>query len=144
MYINKYNILNIIIIMVIIIATIQCSENDISNNKDGKVKNMTASEFMFLEENGELDKYNIIDVRTEMEYEQGHLKGSTLIPDMDIKNVEDAKIIDDSKPVIVYCRSGNRSFRVSNILNNAGMDVHNLEGGILALKREGYDGFTFD
>jgi rhodanese-related sulfurtransferase len=127
-----------------VIVLIQCSDKEIEEKKDNKVKNMTAREYMMLEENGELDKYNIIDVRTEMEYNEGHLQNSTLIPDMEIQSVEDAKLIDDSKPVIVYCRSGNRSFRVSNILNNAGFNVYNLEGGILALKREGYNGFIYD
>ncbi len=100
---------------------------------------MTASEFIVIEQNGELDKYRIIDVRTEDEYQKGHIKDSILIPDLDIISNEDIKNIDKSKQIIVYCRTGSRSYRVSMIFENAGYTVFNLEGGILALMREGYD-----
>jgi rhodanese-related sulfurtransferase len=75
--------------------------------------------------------YLLLDVRTQEEYDAGHIEGSTLIPVDELGNriseIEDYK----DKTVLVYCRSGNRSVTASNILiSNGFTKVHNLLGGI--------------
>jgi rhodanese-related sulfurtransferase len=49
----------------------------------------------------------LIDVRTKAEFDQGHIPGSVLIP-YDVLETE-LKETDKSRPIVVYCRSGNRS-----------------------------------
>lgn len=69
------------------------------------------------------NEYIIIDVRTEEEYEESHLKEAINIPydeiDKDI-NI-DKKIV-----VFVYCRSGARSSIAFNTLTNLGYTVYDL------------------
>ncbi len=51
----------------------------------------------------------LVDVRTPEEYASGHIAGSVLIPDYDLAAKAAKMLPDKSKPIIVYCRSGNRS-----------------------------------
>ncbi len=49
----------------------------------------------------------LLDVRTKAEFDQGHIPGSLLMPYDSIRS--DFKEADKSRPIVVYCRSGNRS-----------------------------------
>lgn len=72
------------------------------------------------EENAQL-----VDVRTPQEHAQGTLPGSVNLPLEHIHLVHDQ--LDKARPVILYCRSGQRSARAGMILQNLGFDaVHNL------------------
>jgi rhodanese-related sulfurtransferase len=76
-------------------------------------------------------EYLLLDVRTQEEYDERHIEGSTLIPVGELESrlgeISDYK----DKPVLVYCRSGNRSVTASNVLiDNGFTEVHNLLGGI--------------
>jgi rhodanese-related sulfurtransferase len=54
---------------------------------------------LFLKEKN-LEDYNLVDVRTPKEYEQGHLPGAELIPVGDLANR--LSQLDPNKPTIVY------------------------------------------
>lgn len=73
----------------------------------------------------------ILDVRTPGEYREGHIKGSVLIPVQELER-EYTKISEHlQKPVLIYCRSGNRSVTASNILMSKGFhDLYHMKGGI--------------
>lgn len=62
----------------------------------------------------------VIDVRTPLEYKTGHFKGSKLIPhdeiEFRIKELEQYK----DKPILLYCRSGNRAGFAKRILEKYG------------------------
>jgi rhodanese-related sulfurtransferase len=53
----------------------------------------------FLNEKGS-EKYNLVDVRQQKEYEQGHLPGAQLIPLGELANR--VKELDPNKPTIAY------------------------------------------
>ncbi len=53
----------------------------------------------FLKEKSD-DEYNLVDVRTLKEYEEGHLPGAQLIPVGELR--ERLQELDPSKPTIVY------------------------------------------
>lgn len=81
----------------------------------------------------------ILDVRTPMEYNGGHLKDATLIPvqvlQSSLAQLDSVRNAD----VLVYCRTGNRSTVASNILLDNGFKrVYNLQGGIVNWKRKSY------
>jgi phage shock protein E len=79
----------------------------------------------------------ILDVREQEEYDQGHIPGVTLIPSGQIANR--LSEIPKDKPVIVTCRSGNRSATATQYLREQGYtNVHNMEGGIVAWQGAGY------
>ena len=62
----------------------------------------------------------IVDVRTQEEYDSGHIEGAILVP-LNTLLLEDFTALPDKEQVIlVYCRSGNRSRSASQILVEAG------------------------
>jgi len=66
----------------------------------------------------------IIDVRTSMEFEDGHVPGSILITlDSIPESVERIKAM--NKPVILVCRSGARAGSAQAYLKRFGIDVIN-------------------
>ena len=76
-------------------------------------------------------EYLLLDVRTQAEYDEGHINDPTLIPVDELESRLDEISEYKDKPVLVYCRSGNRSVTASNILiQNGFSEVHNLLGGI--------------
>jgi len=62
----------------------------------------------------------LIDVRSSMEYEQGHLNNSINIDVDSIESVIESKVEDKNTKIIVYCRSGNRSATAANKLVEMG------------------------
>lgn len=79
----------------------------------------------------------VLDVRTPEEYAQGHLAGAVLIPVQDIAQRTDGLPADKERPILVYCRSGNRSGRAQRFLMEMGYrNVVNLKGGTLSWSAE--------
>ena len=77
------------------------------------------------------NKVLLFDVRTMEEYNTGHLKGSVNIDfyEEELFN-KFFKKVEKSKPIYIYCRSGNRSKKSSEKLQELGfVKVYDLEGG---------------
>jgi len=78
----------------------------------------------------------LIDVRTPGEFAGGHIEGAININVQEIGQRLDE--IPSDKPIVLYCRSGNRSAQAARILDGAGFEgVYDL-GGIQAWQRDGY------
>ncbi len=83
------------------------------------------------------DDVLILDVREQSEYDAGHIPGVTLIPLNTVPNR--LSEIPKDKPVIVTCRSGNRSGQATDFLRQQGYtNVHNMTGGLNAWQQAGY------
>lgn len=77
------------------------------------------------------DSLQLIDVRTAEEYSVSHLKNAQNICVTDDDFRDKAANLDRTKPVYVYCKSGNRSGRAAKILKEMGFEkVYDLQGGI--------------
>jgi NADPH-dependent 2,4-dienoyl-CoA reductase/sulfur reductase-like enzyme/rhodanese-related sulfurtransferase len=68
----------------------------------------------------------IVDVRDEDELAKGILPNAKHIPLSQLRNR--LSELDKSKPVVVYCQSGMRSYLASRILSQNGFDCSNLTG----------------
>lgn len=79
----------------------------------------------------------LLDVRTQEEYNAGHIKGAHLIPVAELdKNIH---AIPPDKPIVVYCERGRRSTNACQILKEKGLtDLYNFKGGFQQWKSEGY------
>ena len=79
----------------------------------------------------------VLDVRTEEEFKEVHIKDAHLIP---IKELEqNINKIPKDKKVVVHCASGNRSARACETLKDKGLkELYNMEGGINKWQAEGY------
>ena len=71
----------------------------------------------------------LIDVRTEDEFDSGHIPGSINIPLDSLESVYD-EISDEETPVFVYCRSGSRSEQAKYMLAEMGYGKVTNIGGI--------------
>lgn len=100
-----------------------------SSKPKDKFTNLSADEFEKLIENDDVQR---LDVRTVAEYSEGHIPGSININIFDDKFSAAAdEILDKSKPVAVYCKSGRRSRNAAKLLVKKGYTVYNLDKGIL-------------
>ena len=77
------------------------------------------------------DGHIIVDVRTQDEYNSGHIPGAVCIPNEDIGTEKPAELPDTEQIILVYCRSGRRSKEASEKLAKIGyVNVYEF-GGIL-------------
>jgi len=82
----------------------------------------------FLDEHSP-EEYNLVDVRQEKEYAEGHLPGAKWIPMDELE--ERQGDLDPRKPTIAYCSGGVRSRAAATILANAGFrEVCSMRGGL--------------
>jgi phage shock protein E len=77
-------------------------------------------------------KATIIDVRSQLEFDQEHFPGAKHIP---LEKVQDEAINIGQmpKPIVVYCRSGNRSGMAAGILGQNGVNEVYNGGGLLEM-----------
>lgn len=77
----------------------------------------------------------ILDVRTDKEYNRRHLNNAIHIPMQVLdEKIETLDAVKD-KPILVYCKSGNRSVKAARILAEHGYEPLNVQGGIRQLIR---------
>lgn len=80
----------------------------------------------------------LVDVRTLEEYQSGHIDGALNYDWNDATFTDNVNELDKSKPVLVYCRSGNRSSNAADYLRSNGFtQVYELDGGISAWEAAG-------
>lgn len=81
----------------------------------------------------------VLDVRTPSEYRSGHIAGAKLIPLQELEKRVAELQSHRQKPILIYCRSGNRSRLAASILKYFGfVHLHHLNRGILQWNRFGY------
>lgn len=101
-------------------------------------KSLSADEFERLIQD---DRVQCVDVRTVAEYSKGHIPGSLNINVLDDEQFPAAveELLDPSRPVAVYCKSGRRSRNAATILVKKGYKVYNLDKGYDNWKEFGKD-----
>jgi rhodanese-related sulfurtransferase len=77
----------------------------------------------------------LVDVRTAEEHAAGHIRGARHVPLEHLD--EEAEQLDRERPLVVYCRGGNRSGMAAEALRNSGWDVHSIDGGLAAWAEAG-------
>ena len=91
--------------------------------------NITAEEAKALMDSEE--GYVILDVRTQAEYDEGHIPGAVVIPNTEIESRAEEELPDKDQLILVYCRSGRRSKNAAGILAELGYTNIREFGGIL-------------
>ena len=80
-------------------------------------------------------KVQLIDVRTSSEFAQGAIANAQNFDVLQSNFDQKIKTLDATKPVYIYCRSGSRSRKAAEILENAGFkQIVDLKGGYLNWK----------
>ena len=95
-----------------------------------KFKMLSASEAVQLINR---DNTVVLDVREDSETRDGKIKGARHIPLAKLKTRLAELEAFKAQPLLVYCRSGNRSAHACSVLTQEGFsDVYNLNGGVIA------------
>jgi adenylyltransferase/sulfurtransferase len=93
----------------------------------GELPSLTVHELINLDK----ESYQLIDVRTQTEFDEIRIPGASLLSSevFSLEKLND--ILEESKTVILYCKSGNRSSKCMQILLDSGhTGAKHLEGGI--------------
>lgn len=84
------------------------------------------------------DGYRVIDVREQSEWDAGHIADATLVPLATVPERLPALVPDLDTPLLLYCRSGERSGRASAYLAQAGYtNIANLAADVTEWKPAG-------
>ena len=107
--------------------TLFFSCNLINNNSVNEIDSDELTEFL------QINDALLVDVRRDDEYINGHIENSINKDYMSDEFVEYFERLDKNMPIILYCRSGRRSYLSAIKLSENGFkEVYNLEGGILS------------
>ncbi|GGD07306.1 rhodanese-like domain-containing protein [Aquisalinus flavus] len=80
----------------------------------------------------------VLDVRTAEEFAAGHLPGAINIDYHADDFARQLATLPENRPVLVYCRSGNRSGKTVPLLRDLGFaDIRHMNGGWLAWQDAG-------
>ena len=72
--------------------------------------------------------FTLLDVRTQEEYEAGHLLGALNLP---YEQLDEAEfLLENDRPVVVYCAYGGQSLLAARELAVHGYDAVNALGGL--------------
>lgn len=77
----------------------------------------------------------LVDVRADHEWEMGRIEGATHLPLAEL--AERTGEIAKDRPVVLYCRGGNRSTMAAEALADAGYDAVKLSEGIVGWSEAG-------
>jgi rhodanese-related sulfurtransferase len=77
----------------------------------------------------------LVDVRADHEWDAGRIAGAKHLPLAEL--AERTGEIDNDRPVVLYCRGGNRSTMATDALAEAGFDAVKLSEGIVGWDEAG-------
>ena len=118
----------LIVVLLAAMLLAACGQ-DKENDREAVYVNITAEEAKKIMDSEE--GYIILDVRTQEEYDQGHIPGAVLIPNTEIKTKAGQVLMDKDQLILVYCRSGRRSKIAAEALAELGYTNIKEFGGIL-------------
>ncbi len=128
--------MNKLLLIVVLLLVVAAAAWGFSKNGGDGFTTVDANEFESLIE--DYNNIQLLDVRTQDEYDAGHIPGAMLIDVKDSTFLTQATSqLTKDKTVAVYCRSGRRSADAASKLVKVGYRVVNLDGGILSWQQHG-------
>lgn len=80
----------------------------------------------------------ILDVRTPPEFSEGHITNAANVNWLGDHFIIEVEKFDKTKPVFIYCRSGARSKKASEKLQELGFkNINEMQGGIISWNNTG-------
>ena len=100
-----------------------------------EVKNISAEQLLA----ADTSNWLILDVRSEKEFNSGHVPGAMNIAHSEIVSNLPTLLAYKDKPVVVYCRSGYRAGKAADILAKEGFSqLKHLQGDMLNWEKAGH------
>ncbi len=105
-----------------------CGTSETKDSDDASYAQIAQEEAINMME--ESNDYLIVDVRTQEEYDQGHIPGAICIPNENIGIGQPEELTDLNQILFIYCRSGRRSKEAAQKLAEIGYTQVYEIGGI--------------
>ena len=118
----------LILLLLAVILLTACGK-DKENDQGAVYVNITAEEAKQIMDSEE--GYIILDVRTQEEYDGGHIPGAIVISHEEIAEKAEEVLTDKDQLILVYCRSGRRSKLAAEALVELGYTNIKEFGGII-------------
>ena len=118
----------LVFLLLAVLLLTACGQ-DKENDQGAVYMNITAEEAKQIMDSEE--GYIILDVRTQEEYDQGHIPGAILISHEEIAEKAEDVLTDKDQLILVYCRSGRRSKIAAEALVELGYTNIKEFGGII-------------
>ena len=118
---------SLLLLLAVLLLT-ACGQ-DKENDQGAVYMNITAEEAKQIMDTEE--GYIILDVRTQEEYDQGHIPGAIVISHEEIAEKAEEVLTDKNQLILVYCRSGRRSKLAAEALVELGYTNIKEFGGII-------------
>ncbi len=102
------------------------------------IENVTPQEaFTLIQDNKNNPEFVILDVRTPEEFAEGYIENAILIDYYSESFRNELNQLDKTKMYLIYCRSGNRSGKALDIMEELNFrEVYNMTGGIIEWQAE--------
>jgi rhodanese-related sulfurtransferase len=111
---------------------------NIVNDAKSRIRQLTIQDVKQKLDRGE--KFNLVDVREESEFANGHLPGAQHIGKGVMERDIETKIPDTSAEIVLYCGGGFRSALASDNLQKMGYtNVWSMDGGFRGWKEAGLE-----
>ena len=118
-----------LVFLLLAVMMLTACGQDKENDQEAIYVNITAEEAKQIMDSEE--GYIIIDVRTQEEYNQGHIPGAIVISHEEIAEKAEEVLTDKDQLILVYCRSGRRSKIAAEALVELGYTNIKEFGGII-------------
>ena len=118
-----------LILLLLAVMLLTACGQDKENDHGAVYVNITAEEAKQIMDTEE--GYIILDVRTQEEYDEGHIPGATQISHEEIAEKADEVLTDRDQLILVYCRNGRRSKIAAEALVELGYTNIKEFGGII-------------
>ena len=118
-----------LIVLLLAVMMLTACGQDKENDREAVYVNITAEEAKQIMDSQE--GYIILDVRTQDEYDQGHIPGAIVISHEEIAEKAKEVLTDKEQLILVYCRSGRRSKLAAEALVELGYTNIKEFGGII-------------
>ena len=118
----------VILIFLAVMMLTACGQAN-ENDREAVYVNITAEEAKQIMDSQE--DCIILDVRTQEEYDQGHIPGAIVISHEEIAEKAEDVLTDKDQLILVYCRSGRRSKIAAEALVELGYTNIKEFGGIV-------------
>ena len=118
-----------LIFLLLAVMMLTACGQDKENDQGAVYVNITAEEAKEIMDSEE--GYIILDVRTQEEYDQGHIPGAVVISHEEIAEKAEEVLTDKDQMILVYCRSGRRSKIAAEALVELGYTNIKEFGGII-------------
>ncbi len=79
----------------------------------------------------EPSRFLLVDVRSDEEWQAAHDERALHLPLIELS--DRASSLPKDKPIALICRTGGRSARACEMLQDSGLEIYNLAGGMRAL-----------